>query len=104
MANRRTKPDAAGDLLDGTRMEDAAEFGDGPVQVALIARARAGRSCWSFARFPQQHPCRSTWICLPLPKSEIPEDEAAVAMDDITVNPGALDAATSSVESSGRRR
>ena len=96
MANKRTKPDAAGGLLDGTRMEDAAEFGDGPVQVALVTRA-AGTDLSSFARFPQQHP--SIEIDLPpLPKSEIPEDEAAVAIDDVAVNPGALDAATSSVE------
>ena len=96
MANKRTKSDAAGGLLDGTRMQDAAEFGDGPVQVALVTRA-AGTDLSSFARFPQQHP--SIEIDLPpLPKSAIPEDEAAVAIDDVAVNPGALDAATSSVE------
>ena len=96
MANKRTKPDAAGGLLDGTRMDDDAGFGDGPVQVALVTRA-AGTDLSSFARFPQQHP--SIEIDLPpLPKSEIPEDEAAVAIDDVPVDPGSLAAATSSVE------
>ena len=96
MANKRAKPDAAGGLLDGTRMDENAEYGDGPVQVALVTRA-AGTDLSSFSRFPQQHP--SIEIDLPpLPRSEIPEDEAAVAIDDVAVDPGALAAATSSVE------
>ncbi len=96
MANKRTKPDAAGGLLDGTRMDDDAGFSAGPVQVALVTRA-AGTDLSAFARFPQPHP--SIEIDLPpLPKSEIPEDEAAVAIDDVAVDPGSLAAATSSVE------
>jgi MinD-like ATPase involved in chromosome partitioning or flagellar assembly len=96
VANKRTKPDAAGGLLDGTRMADADGFADGPVQVALVTRA-AGTDLSALLRPPQQHP--SIEIDLPpLPRSEVPEDEAAVAIDDVAVDPGSLDAATSSVE------
>ncbi|MGT2427286.1 MinD/ParA family ATP-binding protein [Amnibacterium kyonggiense] len=96
MANKRTKPDAAGGLLDGTHLDEDADFRDGPVQVALVTRA-AGSDLTGFSRFPQQHP--SIEIDLPpLPKSEVPEDEAAVAIDDVAVDPGSLAAATSSVE------
>lgn len=97
MANKRMKPDVSGGLLGGTRMEDDTDFGDGPVQVALVTRA-AGTDLSSFARFPvQQHP--SIEIDLPpLPKSDIPEAEAAVAIDDVPVDPGSLAGATSSVE------
>ncbi|MGN6444170.1 MinD/ParA family ATP-binding protein [Amnibacterium sp.] len=94
MVNKRTKPDAAGGLLDGTRMDDA-ELGEGPVQVALVTRA-AGTDLAGVPRFLQPHP--SIEIDLPpLPKSDIPEDEAAVAIDDVAVDPGSLAAATSSV-------
>lgn len=96
MATKRTKPDLSGGLLDGTRREDADDFGDGPIQVALVTRA-AGSDLSAFTRFPQQHP--SIEIALPpLPKPGIPEDEAAVAIDDVRVDPGAVIAATSSVE------
>ena len=96
MANKRTKPDLSGGLLDGARPDDAAGLGDGPVQVALVTRA-AGTDLSALSRLPMQHP--SIEIDLPpLPKSEIPEHEAAVAIDDVAVDPGALNAATSSVE------
>jgi MinD-like ATPase involved in chromosome partitioning or flagellar assembly len=94
VADKRTKPDSSGGLLDGARR---AEHGDGPVQVALVTRA-AGNDLSSFTRFPvQQHP--SIEIDLPpLPKPDVPEDEAAVAIDDVPVDPGSLAGATSSVE------
>ncbi|GAA2753795.1 MinD/ParA family ATP-binding protein [Amnibacterium kyonggiense] len=96
MANKRTKPDAAGGLQGGTHLDEDAGFRDGPVQVALVTRA-AGVDLSSIPRFPQPHP--SIEIDLPpLPKSEVPEDEAAVAIDDVAVDPGSLAAATSSVE------
>lgn len=96
MANKRTKPDAPGGLQGGTRMEDGGDHAEGPVQVALAMRA-AGTDLASFSRFTQQHP--SIEIDLPpLPKSDVPEDEAAVAIDDVAVDPGSLAAATSSVE------
>jgi len=103
VANKRVKPDTLGDLLDGTRLDEAAEHTDGPVQVALVTRA-AGTDLSTMnlssllrAQPLQQHP--SIEIDLPpLPKSDIPEDEAAVAIDDVAVDPGALAAATSSVE------
>jgi MinD-like ATPase involved in chromosome partitioning or flagellar assembly len=96
VANKRMKPDPSGGLLDGTRTEEAAELGDGPVQVALVTRA-AGTDLSAFTRFPTRHP--SIEIDLPpLPKSDVPEDEAAVAIDDVAVDPGALAGTTSSVE------
>jgi MinD-like ATPase involved in chromosome partitioning or flagellar assembly len=95
VASKRTKPDASGGLLDGTRKDGSDGFGDGPIQVALVTRA-AGTDLDALSRLPQ-HP--SIEIDLPpLPRSEVPEDEAAVAIDDVAVDPGSLDAATSSVE------
>ena len=103
MANKRVKPDTLGDLLDGTGMDEAAEHTDGPVQVALVTRAAGtdlstiNLSSLTRVQPLQQHP--SIEIDLPpLPKSDVPEDEAAVAIDDVAVDPGALAAATSSVE------
>ncbi len=96
MANKRITPDASGGLLDGTRL-DADASAEGPVQVALVTRA-AGRDLSAFSRLPlQQHP--SVEVDLPpLPKSDVPEVEVAVAIDDTAVDPGALSAATSSVD------
>ncbi|WP_233551204.1 MinD/ParA family ATP-binding protein [Amnibacterium setariae] len=96
MANKRNTPDEGSGLPAGTGLQDRAHA-DGPVQVALVTRA-AGTDLSSFSRFPvQQHP--SIEIDLPpLPKSDVPEEEAAVAIDDVAVDPGSLDAATSSVE------
>ena len=92
MANKRIAPDTAGGP-QGARMHDDA-FGDGPVQVALVTRA-AGTEIGALGRF-LQHP--SVEVDLPpLKRTEVPEDEAAVAIDDVAVDPGALGAATSSV-------
>ena len=95
MVNKRMKPDSSGGLLDGTRMDESRGFADEPLQVALVTRA-AGREVGLSGRLPM-HP--SIEIDLPpLPKSDIPEHEAAVRIDDSTVDPGALGVATSSVE------
>jgi len=97
VANKRNTPDEGSGLPAGTGLQERGANADGPVQVALVTRA-AGTDLSSFTRFPvQQHP--SIEIDLPpLPRSEVPEDEAAVAIDDVAVDPGALAAATSSVE------
>ena len=94
MTNKRTKPDASGGLLTGTRMEEAAGFSEGPVQVALVTRA-AGVDLSAIGRL-MPHP--SIEVDLPpLPKAQLPAEAAAVAIDDQAVDPGSLTAATSSV-------
>ncbi|WP_375389239.1 MinD/ParA family protein [uncultured Amnibacterium sp.] len=95
MASKRSIKPEAGGLLDGTRMDEGMHHADGPVQVALVTRA-AGTDLGALSRVPlQQHP--SIEIDLPpLPRSEVPADEAAVAIDDVSVDPGSLTAATSS--------
>src|SRR3954453_9244559 len=109
VVNKRNKPDSSGGLLDGTRMDESPEFGEEPVQVALVTRAAGdelGRSAATrprplsdIGRFPG-HP--STEIDLPpLPKGDVPEHEQAVRIDDVTVDPGSVplgDTGTSSVE------
>lgn len=94
MANKRNRPDGPGGLLDGTRTEGSDAF-DGPAQVALVTRA-AGTEIGSLGRF-MQHP--SIEVDLPpMRRADVPEDEAAVRIDDVGVDPGSLDAATSSVD------
>ncbi|MFD1720792.1 AAA family ATPase [Amnibacterium endophyticum] len=90
MTDKRT-PDATGSLLTGSRLREA---GDGPAGIALVTRA-AGVDLSAIGRL-MPHP--SIEVDLPpLPRSAPPEDEAAVAIDDDAVDPGSLDAATSSV-------
>ncbi|MDQ1512323.1 MAG: hypothetical protein QOC59_165, partial [Microbacteriaceae bacterium] len=112
VANKRNKPDPSGGLLDGTRRDDSPEFVEEPLQVALVTRAagnEVGRPAddgkevggadqnrspkpggpsrpWfteasrRSARTPEN---LSIEIDLPpLPKGDIPEEEAAVRIDD----------------------
>lgn len=94
MANKRTRPEISGGLLDRPRPAESDEIGTGPVQVALVTRA-AGTEIGSLGRFMQQP---TVEVALPpLARTEIPADELAVRIEDVAVDPGALHAATSSV-------
>ncbi|HEV7623226.1 MAG TPA: AAA family ATPase [Amnibacterium sp.] len=108
MVNKRNKPDSSGGLLDGTRMDDAPEFSDEPLQVALVTRA-AGDELGRRSALGRVNPSGNLGPLLghpsieidlpPLPRREVPEDEAAVRIDDSTVDPGSVgDTGTSSVE------
>lgn len=94
MANKRTRPEVSGGLLDRPRPDEADVIGTGPVQVALVTRA-AGTEIGSLGRFMQQP---TVEVALPpLKPTEVPADELAVRIEDVPVDPGALNAATSSV-------
>jgi MinD-like ATPase involved in chromosome partitioning or flagellar assembly len=108
VVNKRNKPDSSGGLLDGTRMDDAPEFSDEPLQVALVTRA-AGDELGRRSAAGRVNPSGNLGPLLghpsieidlpPLPKREVPEDEAAVRIDDVTVDPGSVgDTGTSSVD------
>ncbi len=101
MTDKRTKPDASGGLLTGTRLREAGEptdLGDGPVGIALVTRA-AGVDLSAIGRL-MPHP--SIEVDLPpLPRTPPPASETAVAIDDEAVDPGSLGAATSSIAISG---
>lgn len=97
MATPRKKPDPAQGLLGGTRVGDTADFSDEPVSAALVSRAADTQAAKLAARMSE--PVHVQVDLPPLAKSEVPADEAAVRIDDVSVDPGRieLDPTTSSV-------
>jgi len=114
VANKRKKPDPSGGLLDGTRRDDDLDFVE-PLHVALVTRAagnevgrddaadrgettrpRPGAVSRPWFTDTGRRPARtpenlSIEIDLPpLPKGDIPEEDAAVRIDDVTVDPGTV--------------
>ncbi len=87
MATKRTKPDSAGGLLDGTRIGDRPEFSDDSLPVALVTRAAEAQA----GRISRAENLTIEVDLPPAPVQDVPEHEAAVAIDDVTVDPGLID-------------
>lgn len=108
MVTKRTRPEEDSGLLDGTRVGDRPEFSDDARDTGAVERVESNRVRSRTAAeridaarvMPRLTPHPSIEVDLPpLPRREVPAEEAAVRIDDVAVDPGVVGPAAPSTSS-----